>query len=125
MKRILVIVALLACVSVLQAQLDKPITRNYLTAAGPTVPFDSINVSALTSPAAGNPLIARLCMYSVVNWSTADTLTVVQSSSDTTASTVYYKLGPGVSFSTPRAVPLICIKLRGSTANVKYSLVIQ
>jgi hypothetical protein len=126
MKQIILVLGVLACVSMLaQAQLDKPITRNYQTAAGPTSAFDSIGVSALATPGLPAKPLARLVMYTIHHWGGTDTLNVVQSTSDTSATTTRIQVGPGTTYTTPRAVPLICIKIRGTATGIKYSLVIQ
>jgi hypothetical protein len=126
MKRILILIGLLACISmVAQAQLDTAITRNYVTALGPTVAYDSINVSTLVTPGLPHKGIARSVNYTIQNWNTSDTLNVVQISSDTTNVKKFIQLGPGVGYHTPYPIPLICLKIRGTAAGVVYSLVIQ
>ena len=134
MKRMILLIAVLACILVLafepaQAQLNKPITRNNVTAAIPEVPFDSIGVSTLYAPKGGGrdstKLIPVDARYSIFNWSATDSLHVVQSTADTASYTTFLVIGPRCGYSTPKDIPLVCLKIRGTNSGVKYSLVIQ
>lgn len=121
MKQILFVALLMvACVSTASAQLDRPVTRNFATAAGPTAAFDTVQINTVP--------LTRI-MLSIVNHSGTDSLDVFIDRGDTTYATRRIRLGPigsGKStYTTPRPIYCKTIMVKGTAAGVKYSLIAQ